>query len=136
MKLVEVKREEDLYYSGCFWVVANTFEDIIKGNFKLLVDKYLVDYEGKEVLPTERKLKVHKNIWDTKYKKIYNEEYNYYPRGRVSFYNGKCYINLVTNVNFPKVMHKIYEEFDLNRLNNDEIEIIEESKEHYNFLLK
>ena len=47
MKILnEVRKEDDLYYTGAFWIVADSFSDIIKGNFRIVGNKILTDYNG------------------------------------------------------------------------------------------
>lgn len=44
--LNEVRKEDDLYYTGAFWIVADAFTDIIRGNFRIIGNKILTDYAG------------------------------------------------------------------------------------------
>lgn len=137
-KINDVRREDDQYYEGCFWIIANTFEDIIKNKFNIEYSKYLVNYEGTPSSDISRKDKVHQTIWNNSLKYKYDgKDYTYYPRGRVTVYNGKTYINITPKINLPYVIDKIFEIYDLDRFNkSSEIEIIDEDTKHYQFELK
>lgn len=136
MKLKEVRKEDDYYYNGCFWVVANSYRDILMGNFTLISDKYLVDYEGNELLKTDKKSKIHQDIWNRKYKNTYGVDYTYYPRGRVSFYKGEYFINITPKINLPEIIDKITKEYEISRIPKDKVFIKDEDTEHYKFQLK
>lgn len=136
MKIIKEDLKQNEYWNGCFWVVADSFRDILLGNFKLLVDKYLVDENGNSLETKTRKEKTHKNIWNTYYKDTYKYEYTFYPRGRVQVYDKKVYININPKINIPKVIDEIYKQFDLETVNRVDIEFVEENGLHYQFELK
>jgi len=82
----EVRKEDDLYLVGPFWLVADSLKELLNCNFKLLNEKFLVDYQGNYVNRVPRSQFTHKGIWETKYKGKYNQvSFDYYPRGRVSY---------------------------------------------------
>ena len=89
MKILEVRKEENYYFQGPFWIIADSFINILKGNFELLSEKYLSDYEGKYIDDNSSKTsKTHKQLWKSKLSSKFNDEYDYdyFPRGRVSIY--------------------------------------------------
>ena len=43
--LNEVRKEDDLYYTGAFWIIADAFTDIIRGNFRIIGNKILTDMQ-------------------------------------------------------------------------------------------
>lgn len=132
--LKEVKKQDDLYFNGVFWVIANSYKDILLGNFKIKAFKYLVDIDGNEINKTSKSSKTHKALWDNS-----SVDYTYYPRGRVNVYNGEVYINLNSKINLPQVINKIIREFELNKL-KDNITIYDidnlQDGTHYDFKLK
>lgn len=136
MNNLDEKLKDNFYWNGCFWITANSFKDILLGNFELLVDKYLVDENGNEIDKRKRRDKTHKNIWYSKYKDIYLQEYTYYPRGRVQVYDKTVFININPKINIPKVIDEIYKQFDLLQVDRTNIEFVEENGSHYQFELK
>lgn len=136
MKLNEVRKEEDLYYSGPFWVKANSFDDIMDGNFELIGEKIFTDYEGKYVdFSDSKRSLIHSTLWKNKYQRDYpNKPYNYYPRGRIVIFKGRAYININSLCNNPKVIDKIIKEYDISKLNCS-IKYNDSEGSHYDFLL-
>ena len=114
-QLNEIKKEDDLYFNGCFWIVAESFKDILIGNFKLEGIRYLVNDDGDEISETPVKAKIHQNVWENNYKNNYKCSYMYFPRGRVSHYKGITYININPKINTPEIIDKIFEYYDLNK---------------------
>lgn len=111
MKILnEVRKEDDLYYTGAFWIVADSFSDIIKGNFRIVGNKILTDYNGeiKQAIISKRSLS-HKALWSSKFKEELksDKDYDYYPRGRVGLINGKAYININWHCNMPKIIDAV-----------------------------
>lgn len=45
--LDEVRKEDDIYYQGAFWIVSNSVKDIKRGNFKVEGIQIPCDYSGK-----------------------------------------------------------------------------------------
>lgn len=137
MILKEVRKEDDLYYQGAFWLIGNSVKDIKTGNSFILGNKLSCDFNGKYLVAIESKNALsHKRIW-TEFSADYNNvPYNYYPRGRVSIYNGTAYIHIHHLFNQPDIIDKIISEYNLKKL---EIEV--ETNDitqgfHYDFLLK
>lgn len=118
MKVFEIRKEDNYYFQGPFWIVSNSLKDILDGNFQIIGEKYLSDYNGNYVDDsTNISQKTHKNLWNTKYKIKYdNAHYTYYPRGRVSIDNGLAYIHINSKCNIPKVIDKIINEYALHGL--------------------
>lgn len=88
MKIAETRKEDELYFKGPFWVIANSVRDILIGNYILLCDKELCTYEGEiNRNRPNRKEQTHEQVWN-KYESQYGTElsYKYYPRGRVEVY--------------------------------------------------
>lgn len=116
MKILKEVREKDgLYFAGPFWLIGNSLEDINRGNFSILSEKFLVDYNGNPVVKNAPETCTHKHIWNSKYKSIYSVEYNYYPRGRIVFQKGKLYLNIPEGLNVTAIKGKLLREFDYNR---------------------
>ena len=95
MIITEVRKEDDLYYQGPFWIIGNNFLSILKGNFDIIGELYPCDYNGDYISNTVSKnAKTHKKVWD-KLKQYYsNVPYTHYPRGRVSIYKGVAFIHI------------------------------------------
>lgn len=139
MILVEKRKEDDIYFQGPFWIIANSQIDIQKGNFTLLSKLIPVDYNGNYLDDSKgtKGFTSHKKLWN-EYQLKYNVDYDYYPRGRVRVVGGEVFIHINSKVNTPKVINSIISEYGLNRL-SDNINIEEDDLlqgSHYNFKLK
>lgn len=106
------------------------------GNFEIVGERLLTSFEG--VCNRDRgiKLQTHKKLWNEYGLDYKNKPYDYYPRGRVSVYNGKAYININSICNTPKIIDKIREYYCVDKLDcvvtcND----IEQGS-HYDFKLE
>lgn len=136
-KLNEVKKEDDYYYYGPFWIIAESLKDIFQGNFKIEGEKFICDYNGNDEAKTTKPQKTHRVIWRNTFADKYNtDDYTYYPRGRVAIYNGTAFIHLNSKCNLPKVVDSIINEYNLHN-----IEIVVEENDtyqgsHYDFKLK
>lgn len=138
MRIAETRKEDELYFKGPFWVIANSVRDILIGNYVLLCDKELCTYEGEiNRNRPNRKEQTHEQVWN-KYKSQYGTElsYKYYPRGRVEVYKGEAFINLNSLLNTPKIINDILKEYQISNLNYHVFAIDELQGEHYNFELK
>lgn len=136
--LYEVRKEDDLYYQGPFWIIADSFRDIQLGKFSLLGEKYLSDYGGNyKETNLSKSARTHKKIWDSKYKSQYgNVEYTYYPRGRVAIYQGTAYIHINSKCNIPSIIDTIVKEYSIDKLTL-EIDLNDTYQgSHYDFQLK
>ena len=46
IQLNEVRKEDDLYFIGPFWIIGKSVEDINNGNFSLICEKFLINWGG------------------------------------------------------------------------------------------
>lgn len=131
------RKEDDTYYQGPFWIVADCFKDIHRGNFEIIGDKLLSDYDGNYLGErTSKSAKTHKKVWDNYAAHYGNVDYIYYPRGRVAIYQGTAFIHINSKCNMPKVIDAVVEMYNLAKL---EIEIdLNDTYQgsHYDFELK
>lgn len=137
--LHEIRKEDDMYFNGVFWVVADSVKDVLKGNFKLIGKKFPVNFEGEYYTKQPAKFMTHKHIWEDEFADKYNNvSFNYYPRLRCNVYQGQVFVNLHSLTNLPKVIDAITKECNYYKLNNGyEIDNNDELQgSHYNFLLK
>lgn len=138
-RLKESRIEDELYFNGCFWIIADSYRNILLGDF--LVDglRYLVDINGVEKEKTSKSSKVHEKVWNTIAANYNNVSWRYYPRGRVSIYNGEVFINLNSKINLPQVIDKVIEYYGLEKFSQDKIHIFDidniQSGNHYDFEL-
>lgn len=138
MNIFCVRKEDDLYYQGPFWIIAESFKDILRGDFKIIGEKYVCNYDGNYTDDkTSKNQKTHKYLWNNKYKLQYNQDdYTFYPRGKVSIYQGTAFIHINSRCNIPKVIDKIINDYNISKL---EIEIdLNDTYQgsHYDFKLK
>ena len=115
---VEATRKEDeLYYQGPFWIIADSFKDILRGNFELLGEKLESDYNGNYIgQATSKSQKTHKKVWEKHSSKYNGVSYTYYPRGRVAIYQGIAFIHLNSRCNTPNVVDTIVRSYNLDKL--------------------
>lgn len=140
MVINEVRKEDELYFQGPFWIISESQIEINRGNFEIIGERIPVDYTGNYVngLTGKKGVTAHKYIWD-RYKSNYgNVEYNYFPRGRVRIVSGNVFIHLNSKVNTPRVINAIIKFYGLEKLSNtisvEEDDLIQGS--HYEFYLK
>lgn len=136
MMLREVRENENLYFAGPFWLIGNSLEDINRGNFSILSEKFLVDYNGQPTVKNNPEVCTHKHIWNSKYKDNYSVEYNYYPRGRIVFQRGKLYLNIPEGLNVSAIKDALLKEFDYNRDFDNVFYKDPTTGGHYSFQLK
>ena len=112
----EMRKEDDLYFVGPFWIIGKSVEEINKGNFELLAPtKVLVNYDGDYATKVPKAEFLHKDLWN-KYKSKYNNvEYNFYPRGRISFNSEdkKTWINIPQGLNESLILKSLEKEYDV-----------------------
>lgn len=119
MKLNEVRKEDDLYFEGPFWIISPSMEELNKGNFTILSNQYLVDFYGKPVLPLTKYQSTHEYIWNSKYKDSFGvHPYNYYPRGRVVFKDGRVYLNIPKGLPDDLIKKEVARKFDYDEFDN------------------
>lgn len=134
--LKEVRKEDNNYFEGSFWIIADSVDKLLCGYFDIIGQKELTTYEGIRNRDRNVKLLTHKQLWDS-YKKNYNNVYyDYYPRGRVSVYNGKAYININSICNTPKVIDSILSFYCIRDLDYEISYNDVNQGSHYDFKLK
>ena len=140
MQLEEVRKEDDIYFQGPFWIVSDSQVNINKGKFQIIGEKIPVDFQGNYLngLTGKKGSTSHKVLWN-EYKSAFNEvDFNYFPRGRVRIVSGEVFIHLNSKVNNPKVVNAVIQFYELNKLsssiNIEEDDLLQGS--HYDFLLK
>ena len=121
-ELRESRKEDELYYEGPFWIKADTYRDMQKGNFELIAYKVLVNYEGEPQEYYNKREFTHKKLWAKDFKDS-GFEYYHYPRGRVNIYKGVVYINLNSKCNTPKIIDAIIKEYKLEKFSQSDIDI-------------
>ena len=125
MQLNEVKKEDDLFFQGPFWVVGDSVIDIKNGNYTIEDYKVPCAFNG-DILNDENKT----------HSQIKPDDYMYYPRGRVGVYKGNAFININSILNQPDIINDIIDIFNLKKL---DIHIKHEDNKdghHYGFELK
>lgn len=137
MKVLATRIEDELYFQGPFWIIADSVDNVHRGNFELLCTKYLSTYFGEYTDNTiSKSLRTHRRLWEEQYSVYYpNVTYTYYPRGRVCIHNGKAYIHLNSKCNVPKLIDAIIEAYAINKL-DCEVEFNDTYQgSHYEFQL-
>lgn len=137
MKIEEMRKEDNYYLVGPFWIIGKSLEEISKGNFQILARKFLVDYEGDYISRVPRSQFLHLHIWKEYQSQFGNVSYNHFPRGRVSWNSEehKAWINIPEGLNESMILKKIQEEYDI----KDDYVVRHTdptSDNHYTFLLK
>ena len=135
----EVRKEDDFYFQGPFWIFAKSQEDIQKGVFSIEGEKIQVDYQGNysNSQLSRKGSTSHSSLW-AKYCDESGRNYTYYPRGRVRIVNGKVYIHLNSKVHTPRVVNAIVDFYELGNFKNSEINIEHDDElqgSHYDFEL-
>lgn len=144
MELNEVRKEDETYYNGVFWIQADSVHDILTGKFNIVGRKFSVDYEGNYQGSQSVREMTHKYVWEENMpslgkslKDIFEVPVNYFPRIRSNVYKGQVYINLPSLMNIPKIIDKVIDLCNYEKLkNNINIDNNEKQGSHYDFLLK
>lgn len=134
----EVRKEDDLYFIGPFWIIGRSLADINSDNFEIISEKFLVNWDGNYVNPVSRSQFTHSGIWESKYRHQYKVDYDYYPRGRISF-NAKTkefHINIPKGLNNNIILPKIIKEYCLDNFKVNVKYTDPTSGNHYTFKLK
>ena len=139
MKITCVRKEDDIYYQGAFWIVGDSVDAIKRNNFEIVGLQLPCDYDGNylETVGSKSSL-THSKLWDNKFKDKINPNvtYDYYPRGRVAIYKGKAWIHLHSLFNQPSIIDKVVEMYNLNKLDY-EIDLNDTYQgSHYDFSLE
>lgn len=137
-----IRKEDDLYYEGPFWIIGESIKDIYKGNFSLVGLAVEVDYKG-DYLDSRLKKKgatAHSKLWATNEYKEWNTqfEYDYFPRGRVRICEGEVYLHINSKMNTPRIINAVIQEYNLhkfgNAINIEEDDLLQGS--HYGYKLR
>ena len=142
MKLNEVRKEDDTYYQGGFWIIGNSVLDILEGKFKIIGHRELSNYNGDYIdLKQSYKSLTHERLWRDEFGKDFNDNdeklpYNFYPRGRVAIYKGNAIIHLYHLFNNPKIIDAVINYYGVNEL-NIKVEFNDQTQgSHYDFILE
>lgn len=127
MKLTEVRKEDDYYFEGPFWVVGDSIKSIRQNKFKLIAVKSACTADGKVIGSNEQAIQ-HKKLWPEYGDGVHSA--TYYPRGRVSIYKGTAYVNITPILNDADIIDAIIKEYCLDKL---DIDIECKYGAHYNF---
>lgn len=137
MQLNEVRKEDDIYYQGAFWIKGDSIKDIKKGHFQIIGVELPCDYNGQYVnlFNKSKRSLTHKKLWMEYAGELKDKPFNYLPRGRVSIYNGTAFIHLNSLFNQPDIIDAIIDKYCISRLDlefdfNDTYQ-----GSHYDFLL-
>lgn len=135
----EVRKEDDLYFIGPFWVIGQSLTEINSNNFEVISEKFLIDWDGKFINPVPPLQYTHRGIWESKYKSKYNNvDFDYYPRGRISFNhrNKEFCINIPKGLNNDLILPKILNDYGLSNFDVKVKYTDPTSGNHYTFKLK
>lgn len=132
MKLNEVRKEDDYYFIGPFWIIANSLNELNKGKFDIKAYKFLVDYEGNYLERVPKSQFTHKGIWENE---NHSFLYNYYPRGRVSIDKGITYVNIPKGLNEKLVIDALSKSYSFDKSKVVIKHTDPTSGNHYNFLM-
>ena len=137
MELKEVRKEDNIYYQGAFWIIGDNVKYIKRGNFTIRGIQIPSTYDGEYLRSFVSKASLtHKRLWFSYSNGFEDKPWNYFPRGRVAIYKGTAYIHLNSLFNQPDIIDKIIEMYKIRDL---EIEIdLNDAYQgsHYNFLLE
>ena len=138
-QLNEVRKEDDLYFVGPFWIIAESEVAINKGQFKLIGETFPVDYQGdyQTNVSSRKGTTAHKQLWTNYVADYPDKSYKYFPRGRVRIVDGEVFIHLNSKMNNPYVVNAVVNMYGLSKL-SDNINIEEDDLlqgNHYDFEL-
>lgn len=115
--IVSSRKEDDYYYQGPFWIIADCFKDIHRGKFEIVGEKFLSDYNGNYIgEATSKSQKTHKKVWEELKSQYKDVDYTYYPRGRVAIFKGTAFIHINSKCNIPYVVNAITHEYNIEKL--------------------
>lgn len=138
MRLDEIRKEDDIYYQGAFWIKGDSINNIKKGQFEIIGVELPCDYNGQYVnlFGKSKNDLTHKKLWPEYAMELKNEPFNYLPRGRVSIYNGIAFIHLNSLFNQPNIIDAVVNKYCISKLELelDFNDIYQGS--HYDFILK
>lgn len=124
-----VKKEDDRYYSGSFWIIADSIESIRLNKFEIVGEKIKVDYYANRIKGEKFPMQ-DKKLWkEPEYSKWNNDyEYDYFPRGSITPCEGIAFIYIHREMNMPNVIDAIIKEYELENL-SVEVHCLEEGEE-------
>ena len=127
--------------SGIFWVLTDEIEI---GTYRFIFFDIPCDVYGtpsgthKMALNSKNGLTYnHKLLWETEvennssYRPYNKKAYDYYPRGRVQIANNKADIYLNPNINRPKIIEEIKQNFGLSSHSISKVRVINDNSAHY-----
>ena len=132
--LGEMRKEDNLYLVGPFWLIAKSLEDLNEGNFEIISRKFLIDYEGNYQNRVPKSQFTHKGIWENEIKR--QEAFDYLPRGRVSRNHGDTTVNIPAGLNEKVVIERLAKEYDFDTTTANVKYTDPTSGNHYTFNLK
>ena len=131
----------NILYFGIFWAISDN-ENL--DDYKLLCFSVPCDVYGNAIETPDIPLNSksgnsynHKAMWESNVKnnrlhKPYNQnDYNYYPRGRVEISNNKAVIYLNPHINQEHILSDIKAAFGLSENNIQKVRIIADNSAHY-----
>ena len=132
-----VRKEDETYKNIVGWIIADSVRNVYKGIFKIDGFSYEVDYKGKEPSGGKSHRITHKKLWnDLQSEYGEDKDYKYYPRFRLSIWDGVAYIFIHSAMNVHYVINRILKEGGASKL-EVEIELNDlEQGEHYDFKIK
>ena len=75
--LKETRKEDDSYFEGAFWIIADSVHEMLIGKFEIVGERLLTSFDGVRNRDREIKLQTHQNLWGG-YKADYeNKPYDY-----------------------------------------------------------
>lgn len=149
--LQESHKTDEYYKVGTFWIVGKTIKDVLQGKLKIVGETHCVNYNGNMATPIPRNSLTHKRLWrDGPYsqeaasftQEEKKDSYTYYPRGRLSIWNGEYYLFLPQEIfNNPFVIRALEIFYEISPKLQLNVEINEDSAvpgqaTHYEFELK
>lgn len=121
IEILGVRKEDEVYYQGAFWIVGNSVRNIKRGNFDIVGVQLPCDYQGTYLEDVGSKNSLsHKNLWNRKIKHEVNPDVSFdYPRGRVAIYRGQAWIHLHSLFNQSNIIDTIVEMYNLHKIDYD-----------------
>ena len=114
-----VRKEDEVYYQGAFWIAGDSVRDIKRGNFGVIGIQLPCDYQGNYLEDVGSKNPLsYKDLWNLKIKYEVNPDvlFDYYPRGGVSIYRGQAWIHIHSLFNQPSIIDTIVEIYNLHNI--------------------